>query len=326
MRRRDFITLLGGAAAAWPLAAWAQQPSMPVIGFLASNSAESLVADFAAVRRGLSAEGYIEGRNVAIEYRYADFQYDRLPALAADLVRRQVAVIFATGSVRPAVTAKAATTRIPIVFLNGSDPVKLGLVASLSRPGGNATGVSLFGTELSSKRLQLLHDLLPKAAMIAFLVNLGNPNTESDIANVQAAAEVMGVQILLVNVGTERDLDDAFAKVVQQQADALLIGTDPLFNGPQREQLVILAARHHLPVMYPGVSPSRGQLISYGFTDDLLRQAGVYIGRILNGAEPANLPVVQPNRFELVINLRTAKALGLTVPPSLLAIADEVIE
>jgi putative tryptophan/tyrosine transport system substrate-binding protein len=329
MKRRDFITLLCGAAAGWPLAVRAQQPAMPVVGFLVSDSAVSFAGSLASVREGLADQGYSEGRNVAIEYRYADLAFDRLPAMAADLVQRRVAVIFATGSVRPAVAAKAATGIIPIVFLNGSDPIKLGLVASLGRPGGNMTGMTLFGSELAAKRLELLHEMLPKVERIAFLVNPSNPNTESDIEHVQAAA-LIGVQILQIDVSREDELDAAFEKMVQRHADALLLGTDPLFNYPaQRGKLVVLTARHAMPAIFgqnPSLGTYRGELMSYRAVDDMFRQAGVYIGRILKGEKPADLPVLQPTRFQLTINLSTAKALGIEVPPTLLALADEVIE
>jgi putative ABC transport system substrate-binding protein len=238
-------------------------------------------------------------------------------------------VIFATGSVRPAVAAKAATTTIPIVFLSGSDPVKLGLVASLSRPGGNATGMYLFGTETTAKRLELLHEMVPKATLIAMLVNPSNPNVESDIADVRAAAQVIGVQILVVNAGSEGEFDAAFAKIVQQRADALLVGTDPIFIDEPRGKLIALAARDAVPAIFGGSPPTgtyRGQLMSYARDDDMFRQAGVYIARILKGEKPADLPVIQPTKFRLIINLSTAKALGLEVPPTLLARADEVIE
>jgi putative tryptophan/tyrosine transport system substrate-binding protein len=330
IKRRDLFTLLGGAAAAWPLTARAQQSAMPVVGFLVSDSAVSFAGSLASVRQGLADQGYSEGRNVAIEYRYADLAFDRLPAMAADLVQRRVAVIFATGSVRPAVAAKAATGITPIVFLNGSDPIKLGLVASLGRPGGNVTGMTLFGSELSAKRLELLHEMLPKAERIAFLVNSSNPNAESDIEHVQAAATLIRVQILLIDVSREDELDGAFEKMVDRHADALLLGTDPLFNYPaQRGKLVVLTARHAMPAIFgqnPSLGTYRGELMSYRAVDDMFRQAGVYIGRILKGEKPADLPVLQPTRFSLTINLSTAKALGITVPLSLLTRADEFIE
>jgi putative ABC transport system substrate-binding protein len=330
MRRRDFITLLSGAAATWPLAARAQRPGPPVLGLLVTDSAASFARSLASLRQGLGDQGYVEGRNLAVEYRYADLAFDRLPAMAADLVQRRVDVIFATGSVRPAVVAKAATATIPIVFVNGSDPIKLGLVESLGRPGGNVTGMTLFGTELASKRLELLHEMLPKANSIAFLVDPRNPNAEADIADVQAAARILGVQILLINVTREGELEPAFERAVQLRADALMPGTDPLFNGNEGlGRLIALAAHHRLPAIF-GASPSadtyRGQLMSYGHADDMFRQAGIYIGRILRGEKPSELPVLQPTRFELIINLTTAKALGITVPLSLLTRADELIE
>jgi putative ABC transport system substrate-binding protein len=325
--RREFITLLGGAAT-WPLAAQAQQPGMPVIGLLVSDSGVNFAGGLASVRQGLADQGFVEGRNLAIEYRYADLAFDRLPALAADLVQRRVDVIFATGSVRPAFVAKAATSTIPIVFLNGSDPLKLGLVASLGHPGGNVTGVTVFGSELAAKRLQLLHELLPKAGLIAFLVNPSNPNAESDISNVEEAARVLGVRVLLINVNRGDELEAAFESAVQQRADALLTGTDPVFNNEQVERLIALAEERRLPAMSGGLPPpgARGQLMSYGRADDMFREAGIYIGRILKGEKAGDLPVLQPTRFELIINLTTAKALGITVPLSLLTRADELIE
>jgi putative ABC transport system substrate-binding protein len=328
MRRRAFITLLGGAAA-WPLAARAQQPAMPVVGVLYGGTAEGYAGSYAPIRQGLSDTGYVEGRNVAMENRFADERYDRLPVLAADLVRRRVAVIFASGSVLPAVAAKAATTTIPIVFLHGSDPVALGLVASLARPGGNATGVTFNSTELVSKRLEILHELVPRATLVALLVNPRNPNTKSSIADTQAAAKALGLNMLVVNAESAPDLDAAFATVVQKRADALLVGTDTLFNGPRRtQQLITLAAVHAVPTMFSSSDRvAAGGLISYGTdTDAMTRQAGVYIGRILKGEKPADLPVMQPTKFELAINLKTAKALGLKVPESFLLRADEVIE
>ena len=328
MLRRDVIKLLGGAAA-WPLAARAQQPAMPVVGFLVSGSAEGYADTVTAIRQSLSKMGYVEGHNVAIDYRFANEQYDRLPTLAADLVLQRVAVIFATGSVLPALAAKAATTTIPIVFANGSDPVALGLVANLSRPGGNATGVTFNSTELGSKRLEMLHELVPRATLIAFLVNPRNPNAVPSIADTQMSAKILGVKLLVVNAVNASDLDVAFATIVQQRADALVVGTDVLFNGPRRtQQLITLAAVHAVPTMFSGRDRvAAGGLISYATDiDDMLRQAGVYIGRILKGEKPADLPVVQPTKFELAINLKTAKALGLQVSQDMLSIADEVIE
>jgi putative tryptophan/tyrosine transport system substrate-binding protein len=327
IKRRQFITLLGGAAA-WPVAARAQRPGRPVLGLLVSDSAPSFAGSLVSLRQGLGDQGYIEGRDIAIEYRYADLVFDRLPSLAADLVQRRVDVIFATGSVRPALAAKATTTTIPIVFLNGSDPIKLGLVPSLAHPGGNVTGMTLFGSELSSKRLELLHEMLPKATLIALLVNPGNPNAKTDIANVQEAAQILGVQILLINVNREAELEAAFERAVQQRADAILPGTDPVFNNEGLGRLIALAAQHRMPAIFGGSPPvtNRGQLMSYSNADDIFHQAGVYIGRILKGEKPGDLPVLQPTRFKLIINLTTAKALGITVPLSLLTRADELIE
>jgi putative tryptophan/tyrosine transport system substrate-binding protein len=329
MRRRQLIKLLGGAAATWPLAARAQRPGRPALGLLASDPATSFEGSLRSLRQGLADQNYVEGRNLAIEYRYADLAFDRLPSMAADLVKRGVDVIFATGSARPAVAAKAATKTIPIVFANGSDPIKLGLVTNLGHPGENVTGMTFFSSELAPKRLELLHEMLPKAALIAVLVNPGNPNTESDVAKVQAAAKVLGVQILLINVNREGDLEGAFESAVQQHADALLTGTDPVFTNERYGRLIALAAQRRMPAIFGGSPPPgsyRGQLMSYGNVDDVFRQAGVYIGRVLKGEKPGDLPVLQPARFELVINLTTAKALGITVPLSLLTRADELVE
>jgi putative tryptophan/tyrosine transport system substrate-binding protein len=319
--RREFLATLLGGAAAWPLAARAQQ-SMPVVGFLIS--ARQQVDE---VQVALKDAGFVEGRNLAIEYRNADEQYNRLPALAADLVRRKVAVIFSTGSVISPLAAKAATTTIPIVFAMGSDPVKFGLVASLSRPGGNLTGVTYHNSLLAPKRLQLLRELLPKLAVVAMLVNPSNPNAEPDAAEMQAAARVVGVDIAIVNARSEDDFDPAFDTIAQRRADALIVHIDALFQG-RVGRIVALAARHAVPAVYAWRGyVVAGGLMSYG-TDigPLQRQAGIYVGRILKGEKPADLPVVQPTRFDLVINLKTAKALGLEIPPKLLALADEVIE
>jgi putative ABC transport system substrate-binding protein len=328
MRRRDFITVLGGAAA-WPLAAHAQRPGLPVLGLLSSDPAASFASSLVSVRQGLADQGYVEGRNLAIEYRYADLAFDRLPSLAVDLVQRRVDAIFATGSARPAIAAMAATSMIPIVFLNGSDPIKLGLVASLGRHGGNVTGMTLFSSELASKRLELLHEMLPQGALIAFLVNPSNPNAESDLANVHEAARILGVRILVINVNSEGELTAAFERAVEQRTDALLTGTDPVFTNERLGRLIALAAQHHMPAIFGGSPPAgtyRGQLMSYSNADDMFRRAGVYIGRILKGEKPGDLPVLQPARFELLINLTTAKSLGITVPLSLLTRADELIE
>jgi ABC-type uncharacterized transport system substrate-binding protein len=327
MRRREFITLLGSAAASWPLAARAQQAAMPVIGFLSSASPDAFGYLVAAFLQGLNEADYIEGQNVVIEYRWAQFQYDRLPALASELVRRPSTVIVASGGVAPTLAAKAATTTIPIVFTTGTDPIRTGLVASLNRPDGNVTGVSFFASSLGAKRLELMRELVPSAATVAMLVNPTNPAADLEVIDVQTAASKLKVQLPLFTASTERDLDAAFANFVQQQIDAVLVQTDPLLLGFSTH-LVALARQYAVPTIYQfrefGVG---GGLISYGPSNaDAYRQAGVYTGRILKGEKPTNLPVQLPTKFELVINLKTAKALGLTVPLSLLGRADEVIE
>jgi putative ABC transport system substrate-binding protein len=328
MRRRDFITLVGGATAGWPLAVRAQQPAMPVIGFVNAGSADASAHFAVAFRKGLSETGYVEGQNVTIEYHYLEGQYDRLSALMADLVRRRVAVIATPGFSTAALAAKAATATIPIVFGAGEDPVRLGLVASLARPGGNATGINLFVREVMAKRLGLLHDLVPKAVRIAVLVNPANAsNTESTLREAKEAAPTIGLQIQILNATTIGEIDAAFATLARERPDALFVAPDGFFSS-RRGQLATLTARDRIPAAYSNRdSVAVGGLMSYG-TDiaDTYRQVGVYSGRILKGAKPADLPVVQSTKFELVINLQTARALGVTVPPGLLAIADEVIE
>jgi putative tryptophan/tyrosine transport system substrate-binding protein len=328
IRRRDFVILLGGgAAAAWPLSAHAQQPAIPTVGFVRITTSQDSAHLVAAFRRGLAENGYVEGQNVTIEYRYALNQVERLPAIMADLVGRRVSVLAATGGTISARAAKAATATIPIVFTTGDDPVRVGLVASLSRPDGNATGVSVFTARLGSKRLGLLHEMVPMASPIAVLVNPTNPDSEDEANDIREAARGLGIQIVVVRAGKADDLDDAFATLVNQGARALIIGSDTFFTS-QRSQISIRAARHSLPnIWVTRIEVEAGGLMSYGANiPDVYRQAGVYAGQILKGAKPANLPVQLPTAFDLIINLQTAKALGVEVPPSLLARADEVIE
>ena len=326
MRRREFIALFGGAAA-WPLAARGQQSGMPVVGYLEAGLPEALAHRLAAFRKGLSETGYVEGQNVAIEYRWAQDQYDRLPELAADLVRRRVAVIATPGSAQGSLAAQAATTTIPIVFSTGVDPVKVGLVASLNRPGGNVTGVSSMTGELGAKQLGLLHELLPGATRFAVLANPNNAMTEAVIKDLHTAALAISVQIDVFNAGTNRDIDTVFASLVQKRIDALLVSPDPLFSN-RRGQLVTLATYHRIPAIYFSREFAEvGGLMSYGTSQtDIFHQVGIYVGRILKGEKPADMPILRATRFELVINLQTAKTLGLTIPPGVLAIADEVIE
>jgi putative ABC transport system substrate-binding protein len=327
MRRRDFIIFLAGAMAAWPRAVRAQQKPMPVIGYLGSSLPNPNSPFVAAFRQGLSETGYVEGQNLAIEYRGAAGHYDRLPALAADLVGRKVDLIVASGGTPPARAAKSATSTIPIVFSMGDDPVGAGLVASLARPGGNLTGVSFLVVELMAKRLELLSELVPQARVIALLINPDNPQTVRVMRDVQEAARAKGVQLPILKAATESEIDAIFATLDQLQAGALIVGADPFFYG-RREQLVALAARYAVPTIYFAREfGASGGLISYGTSiTAAYRQLGIYAGKILKGAKPADLPVQQPTTFELVINLKTAKALGLTVPQALLARADEVIE
>jgi putative ABC transport system substrate-binding protein len=316
MRRREFITLFGGAAA-WPLAAGAQQASIPVIGYLNNGSPESDAPRLTGLRRGLNETGYVEGRNFLIEYRWAGNQPDQLPALAADLVQLRVAVIVAAGLL-PALAAKAATTSIPIVFSAAADPVQLGLVASLNRPGGNLTGFNSFAGELGAKGLALLHDLVPSTKTIGFL---------ETTREVLAAAPVVGLKVQILKASTDREIDTAFVSLVQGPTGALLVGNDPFFNS-RIEQVVALATRHAIPAMYPlREFAAAGGLMSYGTSNrDIYRQVGIYTGRILKGAKPADLPVMQTTKFDLVINLKTAKALNLQIPDKLFSVADEVIE
>jgi putative tryptophan/tyrosine transport system substrate-binding protein len=327
MKRREFITLLGGAAAAWPLAARAQQPAMPVIGFLSGQSPQAFEQHVAAFHKGLKQSGYIDGQNVAIEYRWAEGQRDRLQVLAADLVRRQVAVIAATGGLGSALAAKEATGTIPIVFNSAGDPVRTGLVTSLNRPGGNMTGISWFNAELAAKNLALLHELVPGAGMLALLFNPNDPDAGTQLADVQVAARDLGRQLVVLKAGTADEIDAAFASLVQQRAAALVVTTNPFYLN-RRDQIVALAARHAIPAIYSNRDfTAAGGLMSYGNNlMDAYRRNGIYVGRILRGDKPGDLPVDQSTKFELVINLKTAQTLGHDFPLSLQIRVDEVLE
>jgi putative ABC transport system substrate-binding protein len=327
LQRREFITLLGGAAAAWPIAARAQQAAIPTIGYLSTRSPGEAKYTTDAFTQGLNESGYVEGRNLAIEFRWAELQYDRLPALASDLVRRQVAVIGAVGGAHSGLAAKAATSTIPFVFVSAGDPVTFGLVTSLNRPGGNVTGISMITVALASKRLELLHELVPAPAVIAMLVNPTSPYAESETKDVMASARALGRQVHVLNASTGQEIDSAFTTLVQQGAGALLVSGDPFFDS-QRDRLIVLAAHYAVPAIYQWREfATIGGLMSYGTSIlDAYRRSGIYVGKILKGAKPTDLPVMQPTKFEFVINLKTSKALGIEIPSKLLTFADEVIE
>jgi len=325
--RREFITLLGGVAAGWPVAVRAQQAAMPVIGYLSTRSPSEAKYTTDAFTQGLNESGYVEGRNLAIEFRWAELQYDRLPTLASDLVRRRAAVIAAVGGVHSGLAAKAATSTIPIVFVSAGDPVTFGLVTSLNRPGGNVTGISMITVALAPKRLELLHELVPAPAAIAMLVNPTSPYVESETKDVMASARALGRHIQVLNASTGPEIDVAFTSLVQQGVRALLVSGDPFFDS-QRDRLIVLTAHYSIPAIYQWREfPMIGGLMSYGTSIlDAYRQSGIYVGKVLKGAKPADLPVMQPTKFEFVINLRTSKTLRIEIPPKLLTFADEVIE
>jgi putative tryptophan/tyrosine transport system substrate-binding protein len=327
VKRREFITLLGGAAGAWPLGARAQQPALPVVGFLSSRSPAESTAVTAAFRQGLHETGFVEGQNLAIAFRWAEGRYELLPALAADLVGLRVAVLLAAGGPPAASAAKAATSTIPIVFSAASDPIRLGLVASLNRPGANITGMGTFNAALVAKRLEILNELVPSAAAMGYLVNPTNQSADIELQEVSAAAKALGIELSILNASTEQELDDAFAGAAKLRLRGVVVAGEPFFDS-RRERIVTLAARYAVPASY-GFREyvTGGGLISYGTSiTDSYRQAGIYVGRILKGEKPADMPVMQPTKFELAINLKTARTLGLTVPDKLLVAADEVIE
>ena len=327
MRRRDFITGVGGAAMAWPLVAQAQQAT-PVIGFLDSRTPETMASRLGGLRRGLKEAGFVEGENVSVLYRWAEHQSDRLPELAADLVRQRVAVIISSGGPGVAFALKAATTTVPVVFLTAEDPVRLGLVASLARPGGNLTGVNFLSRELASKQLEFLREVMPTAKRIAALINQGNvSNSESTLRDLRPAASALGLQVQVFNAGSGREIDAAFAAMKRDRFDALFVGTDPFFNA-RRVQLALLAGHHSIPAIYSGREYAEaGGLLSYGSDIvDAYRQVGIHVGRVLKGTKPADIPVVQSSKLELVVNHQTARMLGIVVPQTLLTAADEVIE
>ena len=327
MERREFITLIASVAATWPFAARAQQSSAPTVGFLISASAIGYARVIGPVLEGLAEAGYVDGKNLTIEYRWADYHYDRLPILAAELVDRKVAVVFTTGSIVSALAAKSATSTIPIVFANGSDPVKYGLVASLNRPSGNVTGVTFYNSGLGPKRVELLQQVVPRAVRIGLLVNPNNPNAEDDGKEIKDAGQNVGIHVEIINASSEHDIDEAFAKIAQMHPDGLIVHVDALFNA-NIKKIVALTEQYAVPTMFAMFEgPRFGGLMSYS-TDinEMERQAGMYIGKILKGAKPADLPVLQPTKFDLIVNLKTAKALGLTVPLIMQMTADEVIE